>query len=221
MPPRRPRSRRSRPPLTRERILAAALALVDRRGVQGLTMRALAEALSVEAMSLYNHVGGKAEILTAVGDRVLGMIEFPEAVTDWREAIRRAARSTWNVTSAHANVVPLLLGSPSDTPGSRALAERILELLVPAGFSPAEGHRIFRLLQAYTLGAVLMTARSPSDRAVRTMVKALEAGGEFPLLRQALTGTGPIDGEADFDAGIELIIHAVTPRRGRDISRVR
>lgn len=211
MSPRSASSRRRRGPLTRERILTTALALADRNGLEALTMRALGDALSVEAMSLYNHVRGKADLLTGLGDLVLGMIEYPAAGGDWREAMRRFARSTWKVTSAHPNVVPLLLGSPSDTPGSSALAEQVLTQLAPAGFPPADAHRIFRLLQSYLLGSALVAQRSPSHPEVRRMVKTLGASGEFPLLHQALVGARRIDARADFEAGIELFIHAIAP----------
>jgi AcrR family transcriptional regulator len=206
-------SRRRRVRLTRERILTTALALADRDGLEALTMRALGQALGVEAMSLYHHVSGKADLLVGIGDLVLGMIEYPSADGDWRKAMRQAARSTWTVTSAHPNVVPLLLGSPSDTPGSLALAERVLAQMVPAGFAPAEAHFVFRLLQSYVLGSVLMAQRSPSYSDVRNMVATLRASGEFPLLQRALVETRRIDARADFEAGIELIINAVSPGR--------
>jgi AcrR family transcriptional regulator len=215
MPPRPTLARRRRAPLTRDRILATALALADRHGLEALTMRALGEALSVEAMSLYNHVRGKADLLTGIGDLVLDQIEFPTKGGNWRDGMRAAMRSAWRVTTAHPNVVPLLLGSPADTPGSRALAERVLAGMVPAGFTPAEAHRIFRLVQTYTLGSALMLQRTPSPREVRSMVTALEGSGEFPLLRRALVDGPEIDAEADFEAGIELIMKALPSPTGR------
>ncbi len=215
MPPRPTPARRRRAPLTRDRILATALALADRHGLEALTMRALGEALSVEAMSLYNHVSGKADLLTGIVDRVLDQIEFPAKGGDWRERMRMAMRSAWRVTTAHPNVVPLLLGSPADTPGSRALAERVLAGMVPAGFTPAEAHRIFRLAQTYTLGSALMRQRTPSPREVRNMVTALDGSGTFPLLRRALVDGPEIDAEADFGAGIALIIKAMPAPTGR------
>lgn len=208
-------ARRRRAPLTRDRILTAALALADRHGVEGLTMRALGEALSVEAMSLYNHVRGKADLLVGIGDLVLDQIHFGADGDHWRDRMRAGMWSAWRATAAHPNVVPLLLGSPSDTPGSRALAERVLAALVPAGFAPAEAHRIYRLAQTYTLGSVLMLQRTPAPRAVRGMVAALEKSGEYPLLRQALMESPEIDGQADFEAGIDLIIKAMPSPTGR------
>lgn len=213
--PTRPAPRRRRAPLTRERILAAALGLADRHGLEALTMRALGEALSVEAMSLYNHVSGKADLLTGIGDLVLDQIHFGTEGDHWRDRMRAGMWSAWRATGAHPNVVPLLLGSPSDTPGSRALAERVLAALVPAGFAPAEAHRIYRLAQTYTLGSVLMLQRTPTPRAVRSMVTALEKSGDFPFLRQALIEGPEIDGQADFEAGIDLILKGIPSPRTR------
>lgn len=84
----------ARTPLTRERILAAALSLVEREGPAALSMRRLARDLGVEAMSLYNHVGGKAEILDGLAELFLIAIELPpERGDSWEDRIRALARA--------------------------------------------------------------------------------------------------------------------------------
>ncbi len=77
--------------LNRERVLRAALALADEGGIEALTMRRLGERLQVEAMSLYNHVAGKDDILDGIVDLVFGEIELPSSDADWKAAMYRAS----------------------------------------------------------------------------------------------------------------------------------
>src|SRR5438094_9210960 len=90
---------RSRPhaPLSRERVLRAAIKLADEGGIEALSMRKLARELGVEAMSLSNHVANKDEILGGISDEVTGEIELPSDATDWKNAIRQRAISTRDV----------------------------------------------------------------------------------------------------------------------------
>ena len=93
-----PASRRT--PLTRDRILRAAIRLADRRGLDALSMRKLATTLKVEAMSLYNHVANKDELLDGMVDEVIGEITLPVAGGDWRAAMRaRASARSWSATN--------------------------------------------------------------------------------------------------------------------------
>src|SRR5438046_5601477 len=91
-----------RKPLSRERVLDAAIALVDRDGLDALSMRKLAQALGVEAMSLYNHVANKGDLVNAMVDRVIGEIELPEGPdAEWEPAIRACAISAHEAFLRH------------------------------------------------------------------------------------------------------------------------
>jgi len=81
-----PETAKKRVPLTKERVLRAAIAVADERGVEGLSMRKLATELGVEAMSLYHHVAGKEALLDAMVDAVFGELHLPFVGGDWREA---------------------------------------------------------------------------------------------------------------------------------------
>src|ERR671932_2361042 len=85
-----PRSRRK--PLSRERVLDAAIRLADESGIESMTMRKLARALGVEAMSLYNHVESKGDLVDAMAESVMAAIELPET-GEWDDAIRTCAQS--------------------------------------------------------------------------------------------------------------------------------
>jgi AcrR family transcriptional regulator len=201
-------------PLSRERILRTALDLVDRQGLDQLTMRALGEALSVEAMSLYRYVSGKGDVLAGIADLVVSEFELPAPSVGWREGLRRVADSVWRATERHPQVTPLLLETPTGTPGALAFAEGMLALIGRAGFTPDEAHRIYRLTQAYALGSALMFHASPPPEAVREMARTLESSDQYPLLRQALARTRAIDRRADYQSGIDLLIAALAAPRG-------
>src|SRR5687768_14502326 len=86
-----------RKPLSPERVLATALKLADEDGLESLSMRRLAQALKVEAMSLYNHVANKEELLDGLVELVVAEIEVPAIGGEWRDAMRRRARSAHEV----------------------------------------------------------------------------------------------------------------------------
>src|SRR4051794_13389309 len=93
MAPRADSSSHSRIPLSRERVLAAAIALADEGGIESLSMRKLARELGVEAMSLYNHVANKGDLVDAIVDLVVGEIDLPSAAEEWDAAVRKCAIS--------------------------------------------------------------------------------------------------------------------------------
>ncbi len=202
-----------KPGLTRERVVQAALDLVDARGLDELTMRSLGEALSVEAMSLYRYFPSKADLLAGIADRVLGEIEYPAPTSGWRRNLEEGGLSFWRALVAHPNAVPLLFMTPSDTPGSRAAVESALRTLARAGFTPGEAHQIFRIFQAFVFGSALMySARAPAE-VVRKTLAALHADGQYPLLRAALSEAPTIDHQADFARGLARLLDGIEASR--------
>jgi AcrR family transcriptional regulator len=203
--------RPARPGLTRARILAAALELVDRRGLDALTMRSLGDRLGVEAMSLYRHFPNKQALLGGVVDRVLAEIEIGTDAADWRAGMRKIGRSFWRVLQAHPNAIPLLLTTPSITHRARELSEFALRMFGAAGLGPTEAHRAFRVFQALILGIALMDRARPAaaDLALQ-LTELAPAGGEFPLLRAALADPGILDSEGDFELGLDLMVRCLT-----------
>src|SRR6195952_4004002 len=108
MPDEKPKTPPRRTPLNRERVLRAAVALADERGARELTMRKLAKELGVEAMSLYNHVANKVDLLDGMVDIVFGEIEPPSPDVDWRTAMRARAISTRDALRRHPWAIGLM-----------------------------------------------------------------------------------------------------------------
>ena len=201
--------------LTRDRILGVALDLVDRRGLDALSMRELGRALGVEAMSLYHHFPNKAALLDGVHDRVLSEIDLSERAGAWEEDFRRAAHSYWRVLVAHPKVIPLLLPSPTFSIGARSAVEATLRILRRAGLPTKAAYQMFRIAQALFLGVAMMLAAKPDDRTLAVEIANLgEDAGEFPLLGAALRASGTGDPAADFALGIEVLVLAIRARVG-------
>ncbi|MET0415695.1 MAG: TetR/AcrR family transcriptional regulator C-terminal domain-containing protein [Actinoplanes sp.] len=148
-----------RAPLSRERALAAAVALVDAEGIKALTMRRLAADLGVEAMSLYYHLPGKEGLLDGLVDTVIGEIEEEVRRTDepgghWRVRLRRRCLAARTVMLRHP-WAPALLGTrPSVPPGVYGYFDEIVGLLLGGGFSHRLAHRAIHALGTMVLGFV-------------------------------------------------------------------
>src|SRR5690242_8331789 len=95
--------------LTREKVLEAALTLVDRGGTEALSMRSLATELGVDAMSLYNHVANKEAVLDGIAELFLGRIGLPEPTGDWRADVRALATAFRHAAIQHPQAAPLVL----------------------------------------------------------------------------------------------------------------
>src|SRR5919202_1652863 len=129
-------SSRTRTPLNKERVLAAAVALADADGVESVSMRRIAQELGVEAMSLYNHVANKDEILDGLVDAVAGEIELPASDTEWKSALRQILLSARDVLMRHRWARSLWMARGMPGPARLAYAESILRTLREGGFSP-------------------------------------------------------------------------------------
>src|SRR3954451_20481908 len=129
--------RTPRIPLTRERVLQAAAALADASGSETLSMRKLGEALGVEAMSLYNHVANKEDLLDGMIDVVFAEIELPSGELDWRTAMRRRSTSARAALSRHRWAIGLMESRASPGPATLRQHDAVLGCLRAAGFSAA------------------------------------------------------------------------------------
>jgi AcrR family transcriptional regulator len=147
----------ARTPLNRDRILQAALRLADEGGIESLTMRRLARHLGVEAMSLYNHVKNKNDLVDGMVDLVLEEIELPEG-GEWDAAIRTCAISAHETLLRHPWACSLVMtsGGPSfmDSPRLRYM-EWLLRRLRESGFSPELTYDAYHALDSHILGFTL------------------------------------------------------------------
>jgi AcrR family transcriptional regulator len=218
-----------REPLTRERVVQEALRIVDRDGLDALTMRRLGSALGVEAMSLYHHVPNKAALLDAVVEAI--MREDLDGGTDpdtafgtgpWTERLERIACGYRDLLLRHPHAVPIVATRPLTTPASLRIVEACLAALRTGGLAPAEALAALNATVLWTLGFVLAEVGPPPGAAPgATPEEALAAlaslaPDEFPLLLEAVAGTtwGLPDGEFRF--GLEVVVRGLEAVLGAD-----
>ena len=127
--------RRTRPRLSKERVLDAAVAIADAGGIGALTIRTLAQELGVKPMTVYYHVANKEEILDGIVDVVFSEIELPSVGGDWRVEMRRRAHSARTVLRRHRWAIGLLESRPTPGPATLRHHDVVLGALRAAGFS--------------------------------------------------------------------------------------
>lgn len=203
-----------RRPLTRDRVLRAAVALADREGIAALTMRRLGEELGVRAMSLYKHVANKEEILDGLIEVVIGEIELPPAGTDWRTAMRRRAQSAREVMTRHPWAITVIHSRANPTPAALRYYDAVVGMLRRGGFSVAMASRAFALLDSYIYGFVVQETSLPfrshaeTEDVVGDIVRQMPTE-EYPHLtemaQQLIMREGYTFG-GQFEFGLDLIL---------------
>ncbi len=205
----------ARSPLSRERVLAAAVELADANGIDSITMRKVGEALGVEAMSLYNHVANKGDLLDGMVDVVFSEIELPSGDdVGWREAMRVRCASARRVLARHPWAVGLM--DSRSSPGAANLGhhDAVLGVLIGAGLSlPLAGHA-FAVLDSYTYGFALQEGTIPVEGPEQTADLATEILGvhtaeAYPNMAAFTTGYvlhGDYDFADEFDWGLDLVL---------------
>jgi AcrR family transcriptional regulator len=149
--------------------LGAAVAFADERGIESLSMRKLGEALGVEAMSLYNHVANKDELLDGMVDIVFGEVGLPDREVDWKTAMRRRAVSARHVLSRHRWAIGLMESRTSPGPATLRHHDAVIGCLRGGGFSVELAAHAFSLLDSYIYGFALQEASLPFDTAEQTV----------------------------------------------------
>jgi AcrR family transcriptional regulator len=204
-----------REPLSRERILAAALALASAEGLAGLSMRRLAKALGVEAMALYNHVANKSDILDGIAERVFAEVERPDPALPWADRVRATAMSTYRVLRRHP-VVPLALATDQANPVSlRALQpiDDVIGALTEAGFDDDGVRQALGALNSLIFGTLLLTtagfAREQTPHAEQQQMDVYIRQvnpATLPHFARALPALATGDPEQDFEAGLDMLL---------------
>ncbi|MEO3849960.1 TetR/AcrR family transcriptional regulator [Streptomyces sp. B8F3] len=150
-------ARPRKPLLSHERIVTAALALVDAEGLQAVSTRRLAAELGVSGPSLYNHFTTKDELLDAAVDAVVAEVDLSMFAdgSPWPEALLAWARSYRAALAAHPNIVPVLAQGPGRRPAALRLADAVFGGMVAAGWPPAQATRVGALMRYYVAGSAL------------------------------------------------------------------
>jgi AcrR family transcriptional regulator len=203
--------------ITRATVLATALEIIDRDGVDGLSMRRLGHALGRDPMTLYRHAATKAALLDGVAEIVLEQLEVDSTDPDWAAQLRTVAREFRRLALAHPQVVPLLVTRPLATPlGLRPLGtlrplEGVLELLTRAGFTGSDALHIYRALFGFLHGHILDELQEIVERPEETD-DLLRLGlhrlpiREFPLLRGLAPVLASYDGAAELERGLDILL---------------
>jgi AcrR family transcriptional regulator len=170
----------ARAPLSRERVLAAAIALADAGGIEALTMRRLGQELGVEAMSLYRHVANKDDLLDGMVDVVFGEIELPTAGTDWRTGMRDRAISVRAALTRHPWATPLMQSRSTPGPATLRHHDTVIGTLRSAGFPIALVAHAFSALDSYIYGFALQQRSLPFETEEETAELATAIMARFP-----------------------------------------
>lgn len=207
--------------LSKQRVVAEAVRLADREGLEGLSMRRLAGTLGAGAMSLYHYVASKEELLDAMTDIVFEEIELPPEETDWQSAMRREAASTRQVLARHPWAIVLMESRTSPGPAHLRHREAVTACLRRAGFPVLTATHANWLLNSYVYGFALQEASLPfntpdefADMAEDVYLPQLPPG-EFPYLNEsaeALVAAG-YDPAEEFIFGLDLVLAALEPLR--------
>jgi AcrR family transcriptional regulator len=198
-----------------------AIRLADRDGVEGLSMRRLADALGAGAMSLYHYVANKDELLDAMIDVVFDEIELPPEQTDWQSAMRSRAASAREVLGRHPWAIALMESRTTPGPANLRHREAFTACLRRAGFSVVMATHANWLLDSYVYGFALQEASLPFDTAEELADMTEDVylpqlpPEEFPYLNEsaAVLATGGYDPAEEFSFGLDLVLTALEPLR--------
>jgi len=205
-------------------VLHAGVAFADESGIASLSMRKLGEALGVEAMSLYNHVANKDELLDGMVDLVFGQIDLPAGGTDWKTAMRERAQSARQALGRHPWAIALMSTRTSPGPATLRHHDAVIGALRQAGFSLAMAAHAFSLLDSYIYGFALQEATLPLGETeeetaeVAKMMMARLPADAYPHLTEFSVGhvlqPGYNFGD-EFAFGLDLILDGLERARDR------
>lgn len=217
------RQRRAREPLSRERIVEAAIRILDRDGLDAVSTRKIADDLGTGSASLYAHVASRDELLELMVDKIAGEIDVPEPDPDrWQDQLRVYARRAQQVWAAHADIVRASLATIPTGPGRLRVVEGLLAIMRAAGFSDQMAvwgvDRLQIYIDADTYESWLYTAKIKQGLDVDEYVGSIrEYYGKLPADRfptvVGMAGTIATDGDQRFEFGLELIIAGLAALR--------
>jgi AcrR family transcriptional regulator len=218
-----------RTPLSKERVLRAAIVLADAGGIEALSMRRLAKELGVEAMSLYNHVANKDAILDGIIDVVASEIDLPSDGADWKTAMRRSAISARDVLVRHRWACSLWMSRGSVGAARLRHGDWMLRTLREAGFSKDLTYHAFHILESHILGFTLQQLNFPYKGeelagVAATFLQQLAADAYPYLTEHVMQHLEPRHGdEGGFEFGLDLILDGLERIRdttsGRSVER--
>lgn len=204
-------SNQTRLPLTRERILDAAIDLIESDGPGALSMRRLGRSLGVEGMALYHHFEGREDLLGAIAERLLKPLGELEFGSDWRQACEAFATRLRQVAVARSSTF-LLVGMQPLGAASLVPVERLLETLVGAGFDAATALGVYRAAVSYARGYALAEATGFTvDAAGGSGLERLREldPADFPVLAGQAAELVDVDPDRAFMLGLRALLRGI------------
>ena len=211
-----------REPLTRERVLEAAVKLADQGGIESLSMRKLGQELGVEAMALYYHFASKDEVLDGSVDLVFSEIDLPASGADWKTAMRQRAISVRDVLSRHRWAIGLMESRTNPGPANLRHHDAVIGSLRAAGFDLEMTAHAYSLLDSYIYGFALTKMNLPFDtsqeiaQVAQSMLQPFPLD-EYPNLVEMLTEhvmKPGYDYGDEFEYGLDVILDGFERVRG-------
>ena len=204
-----------RTPLTKERVLEAAVQLADRGGIDGLSMRKLGQALGVEGMALYRHVRDKEAILDGIVDTVMSEVVVPERAADWKIAMRELSVAARLVMLRHPWAPAVLVARPQVGPATLRHIDSVLAILDAGGFSIDMAHHALHVLGSRVFGFTQDPFNDANDvrpdpATAAAIAQALAVSypsvGKLAAAATHDGGLGGCDDDFEFAFGLDLIL---------------
>jgi AcrR family transcriptional regulator len=205
--------------LTRERVIDAALAVMDSEGLDAVSMRHVAREVGVEAMSLYNHVRDKDDLLQGVCERIMASYEFPEGYDDWVQRAKAGARSWRRLLQAHPDLLRLFAethGPAPSSPESLRPTEFALTMFREAGLSDRDVVQAFHVFGGFIQGFVMMEAGSIKEHHEEHFLGAEIPAEAFPTLAAVSRHWADCDPDYQFEFGLDLLIRGLRAKVAAD-----
>ena len=210
--------------LNRERVLEAGVALADREGIEALSMRRLGQEVGVEAMSLYNHVRNKDELLNGMVDIVFSEIDLPAAGEDWPTAMRRRAISARHALKRHPWAIGLMESRAQPGPATLRHHDSVLRNLREGGMSIEMAAHAYSLVDSYIYGFTLNEQSLPFDSSPAKIAEVAGnimremPAGEYPYLTEMAVEHAMKPGYDygdEFEFGLKMIIDGLQTQGNR------
>jgi len=204
--------------MSRDRVLRGALAVADRGGLAGLTIRSLAAELGVKPMTVYYYVANKEEILDGLVDLVFSEIELPTVGGEWRTQISRRAHSARLALRRHPWAIPLLESRTAPGPATLRHHDAVLGTLRRAGFSREATAHAYAVLDAFVYGYAIQEASLPFEGPdgvgdVAGPIMELMSSGEYPHMVEMATSyylQPGYDFGNEFQYGLDLVLDGLS-----------
>jgi AcrR family transcriptional regulator len=201
--------------LTRERIVRAALRVMDAEGLEAVSMRRVAREVGVEAMSLYHHVEDKDDLLRGICNEVMRSFQFPGTSGDWVERAKAGARAWRRLLQEHPDVMRLFAETHGPLPlavDSLKPTEFALGLFKEAGLSDRDTVQAFHSFGGYIQGFVMMEGGSIKGGHGEHLAEAEISPDAFPVLAAVGRYWGECDPDEQFEFGLDLLIRGLRAR---------